>query len=210
MKKIIVLFLAFLIIFTVFSMVASGVKIWPGKISIEINKWYSDAENVEHPKIQITNTESYGINVAVGIDNPHNKMLNRGYTQIPDVSWIKVVPEELYIPGGSSDFVEVFIEVPEGEQSSHYNKKWEALVVFNPPNKPGGAINVQIELAVKLFIETPSGEEARIQPIHFLLVFIILIIIILVGMSYVKKKKSSAAIFYVKQKKGGDSRNNRY
>jgi len=209
-KKIIVLFLTFLTIFTVFSMVASGVKIWPGKISIEINKWYSDAENVKRPRIQITNTESYGIKVAVGIETPHNKMITKGYSQIPDISWIKVVPEELYIPGSSSDFIEVFIEVPVDEQSSHYNEKWEALVVFNPPRKPGGAINIQIELAVKLFIETPSGEESRLQPIHFLLGFIIFIIIILAGMSYVKKKKSNAAIYYVKQKKESDSGNNKF
>jgi len=209
-KKIIVMFLAFLILFTVSSIFASGVKVWPGKISIDITKWYDDAENVKHPRIQVTNTESYGINVAVSIENPYIKRLEGGYSQIPDVSWIKVVPEELYIPGLSSEFVEIFIDVPESEQSLYYNEKWETLVVFTPPVKPGGGINVQIELAVKLFIKTPSGEEARIKPIHFLLGFIILIIIILAIIPYIKKKKRSAAIFYVKQKKGDDSRNNRY
>lgn len=207
MKKIIILFLALLTLFTVFSMVASGVKIWPGKISIDITKWYSDTEDVEHARIQVINTESYGINVAVSIENPHIKRLTGEYSQIPDVSWIKVVPEELYVPGGSSDFVEVYIEVPESEQSLHYNEKWETSVIFTPPNKLGGGVNVQIELAVKLFIKTPSGEEARIQPIHILFGFIILLIIILAAMSYVKKKKRSAAIFYVKQKKGGGPRN---
>ena len=206
MKKITVMFLVFLVLFTSFSVVVSGIKIWPGKHYITINKWYSEGEEVDHPRIQVTNTESYGINVSVSIDNPHVNTLSGGYSQIPDLSWVKVVPEVLYLPGGSSDFVEVFIEIPESEQSLHYNEKWEALVVFSPPIKPDGGVNVQVELAVKLFIKTPTGEVARIPYIYILLGIIISAIIIYMTQSYVKKKKSSEAIFYFKKKKRGGSK----
>jgi hypothetical protein len=187
-------------------MVASSVKIWPGKHYITINKWYSTGEEVKHPRIQVMNTESYDINVSVSIDNPHVNTLSGGYSQIPDLSWVKVFPEVLYLPGGSSDFVEVFIEIPESEQSLHYNEKWEALVVFTPPIKPGGGVNVQVELAVKLFIKTPTGEVARIPYIYILLGIIISAIIIYMTQSYVNKKKSSEAIFYFKKKKRGRSK----
>ena len=209
MKKIIVMFLVFLILFTSFSVVASGIKIWPGKHSITINRWYSEGEEVDHPRIQVTNTESYGINVSVSIDNPHVNTLSGGYSQIPDLSWVKVVPEVLYLPGGSSDFVEVFIEVPESEQSLYYNEKWEALVVFTPPMEPGGGVNVQLELAVKLFIKTPEGEVAEIQPTHILLFFFISLVILYLAYIFIKKKKSSEAIFYFKKKKRGGSGNNK-
>jgi hypothetical protein len=195
------MFLVFLVLFTSFSVVASGIKIWPGEHSITINRWYSEGEEVDHPRIQVTNTESYDINVSVSIDNPHVNTLSEGYSQIPDLSWVKVVPEVLYLPGGSSDFVEVFIEVPESEQSLYYNEKWEALVVFTPPMEPGGGVNVQLELAVKLFIKTPKGEVAEIQPTHILLFFFISLVILYLAYIFIKKKKSSEAIFYFKKEK---------
>jgi len=200
-KKIIVIFLVFLILFTGFSIVASGVKVWPGKHYITINKWYGPGEEVKNPIIHVTNTESYGINVSVRINAPGSKSLSGGYSNIPDVSWVRTVPEVIYIPAGSSGELEVIIEVPESQQSLHYNEKWEAYVVISPPLTSGGGINVQTELAVKLFIKTPTGEAAGFQYIHILLFFITLIILMCIVFFYVGKKKRSATLFYFKKKK---------
>ena len=188
-KKIIFLILVFLILSMCFSMITSGIKIWPGKYDININRWPNNNEKVDTPTIQVTNTESYDINVSIRVDHPASETITEGYSFIPDLSWVRVIPEKLFIPAGYSDELELFIEVPESEQSSHYNEKWETLVVITPPVKKGQGINFQTELAVKLFITTPKGEYAQIQYIFILLCTLILIIIVLIALNHVRKKK---------------------
>lgn len=202
-KKLIVFTLVFIILITSFSMGVSGIKIWPGKHHVTINKWYTDANRVDRPKIQITNTESYPIEIAIRVDNPSVKALTEGYSFVPDLSWIKVIPENLVIPGEGSDFVEIIIEVPEDEQSSHYNESWEAYVVISPPLNSGGGLNIQTELAVKLFIKTPEGEVTSIPYLIILLFLFILTTIIYAFLSNIKKKKSKEVMFYFKKKKDG-------
>jgi len=187
-RKILFIFIIFLFFSTCFSMITSGIKIWPGKYNIDINRWPTEDEIVENPTIQVTNTDSYDINVSVRVDNPSTATLTKSYSLIPDLSWIRVDPEVLHIPAGSSEIIEIFIEVPENEQSSHYNEKWETLVVITPPIKIGDGINLQPEIAVKLFIETPVREFAQIQYIIILLFIFVTIIIVSISF-YVKKKK---------------------
>jgi hypothetical protein len=188
-KKIIFLIITFLIVFMCFSMITSGIKIWPGKYDININRWPNNEEKVDTPTIQITNTDSYDINVTIRVDHPAIETITEGYSFIPDLSWVRVVPEKLFIPAGNSDELELFIEVPESEQSSYYNEKWETLVVITPPVKKGQGINFQTELAVKLFIRTPGGDYAQIYYIFILLFAFISIIIVLIALLHARKKK---------------------
>jgi hypothetical protein len=170
-------------------MITSGIKIWPGKYDININRWPNNEEKVDTPTIQITNTDSYDINVTIRVDHPAIETITEGYSFIPDLSWVRVVPEKLFIPAGNSDELELFIEVPESEQSSYYNEKWETLVVITPPVKKGQGINFQTELAVKLFIRTPGGDYAQIHYIFILLFAFISIIIVLIALLHARKKK---------------------
>ncbi len=188
-RKIIFIFLVFLAFSTCFSMITCGIKVWPAKYDIEIKRWPTKEEKIENPTIQVTNTESYDINVTIRVNNPSTESLTEGYSLTPDLSWVKVVPEVLYVPAGSSGELEIFIEVPESEQSTHYNEKWETLVVICPPIKIGGGINFQPEIAVKLFIKTPEMEFAQIQYITILLFIIVSISIVSIAFFYVKKKK---------------------
>ena len=191
----------FLLLFTCFSTVVSGIKIWPAKFTIEIPKWYDNTDEDNNPKIQITNVESHDVKVTVKVDNPSIQALSEGYSYIPDLSWIKVVPETITIPAKSSESIEVIIEVPEDEQSKQYNEKWESWVVVSTPIDTGGGINIQTELAVKLFIKTPIDEEAGINLLLFIFLLFFLIIILYIAFSYSKKKKRSEAVFYYKKKK---------
>jgi hypothetical protein len=200
-KKIAVLLIVFLILILSFSISVSGLKAWPGKHYITINKWYGPGEEAKNPVIHITNTESYGINVSVRVDTPGIKTLTNGYSIIPDVNWIKTDPEILYIPGGQSGEIEVYIDVPENLQTSRFNEKWEAYVVISPPLDSGDGFNVQTELAVKLLIKTPTGEAAGIHSIYILLSFIIIIITICLLSLFIGKKKKNASLYYFKKKK---------
>jgi hypothetical protein len=192
-RKIIFLFLVFLVFIIGSSLISSGIKIWPGTYDIDINRWPNNNEKVDTATIQVTNTESYDINVTIRVDHPASETITEGYSFIPHLSWVRIVPEVLYVPAGSSDELEIFIEVPESEQSSHYNEKWETLVVITPPVKKGQGINFQTELAVKLFINTPKEEFAQIQYIYILFFTFISIIIVLIAFIHARKKKGISA-----------------
>ena len=201
MRKIIVIFLVCLTLVTIFSVCASGVKVWPGKLDYTINRWYTDGQGVKHARIQVTNTASYDIDVSVRIDHPHVNVLDEGYSQIPDLSWVKANTEMLHLPADSSDFVEVYLEVPESKQSSHYNEKWESYVVISSAEESEGGINFQTEVAVKLFIKTPTGEASRIPYIFIIISILFLISILYMIHSYIKNKRTKPATYYFKKRK---------
>ena len=204
MKKIKVIILVFLFLFVCSSMVAQSdrIQIWPGKLLITVHEWPSKDEDVKYPTIQVINPQSQGINVSTKIDNPNSADLTGGYSNIPDLSWVKTDPEMLYLPPAAEGEFEVILEVPEDEQALHFNEKWLTLVtVYSKIEEAPGSVNIQIELGVKLYIKTPEGEVAEIQPIHILLLFFISLVIVYLAYSYIRKKKSSETIFYFKKKK---------
>ena len=163
-------------------------KVWPGKLYIDINRWYDDAEEAGSASIEITNTESYEIDVAIRVDKPSISLLDEGYTVIPDTSWIKTDPEILTLGPGDKGYIDVYIEVPKSVQPDYNNEKWEVFVVCTPPLDEGGGINIQTEIAVKLFIRTPDGEAGLFNYIPIVLIVVFLIIILL-ALFYNKKKK---------------------
>jgi len=203
-RKTIVLILISLIFFTSFSLTAQGgIKIWPGKLSVELNKWFDEETEIRHP-IQITNPYSNGVNITTRIENPNLKVITERYSPIPDISWVQTDPVYLYIPPKTSKNVEVVINIPIDQQEMYYNEKWETRVVITSdiPLSSGGGMNFQVELSVKLYIITPKGEQGDFLYIFILLFFIISIIAIYIVNSYIKKKRDSLkSIYYFKNKK---------
>lgn len=204
MKKTIVLILISLILFTSFSLTAQGgIKIWPGKLTVELNKWLDEEKEIRHP-VHITNPYSYGVNVTSKIHNPALKVITDRYSPIPDISWLTTTPDKLYIPPKTSKDIEVLINIPKDQQELYYNEKWETWVVITSdiPIGSGGGMNFELELAVKLYIITPKSEQGDSQYIFILLFFIFSIIIAYIATSYIKKKKENMkSIYYFKNKK---------
>jgi hypothetical protein len=203
-KKTIVLLLIFLILFTSFSLTAQGgIKIWPGKITVEMNKWFVGEKEIKQP-IQITNPYSHGVNVTSRIENPSLKVITERFTPIPDTSWITTYPDNLYIPPKSSNIFEIIINIPEDMKDLYYNEKWETGVVITsdiPIGPGGGSMNFELEIAVKLFIITPESETEGFQ-YYYIFVFIFLIILFFMISSYIKKRKEKlSSIYYFKNKK---------
>lgn len=205
MNKTIVLILISLILFTSFSYtVQSGIKIWPGKLYVEMNKWYDEEKEIRHP-IQITNPYSHGVNVTSKIENPNLKVITDRFSPLPDISWVSTFPEELYIPPKSSENIEIIINIPVDQHEYHYNEKWETRVIINsdiPIGPEGGGMNFELEIAVKLYIITPKSKVEESQYFYIILFFIISIIIVFIANSYIKKKKENLkSIYYFKNKK---------
>jgi len=203
-KKTIVLLLIFLILINSFSLTAqAGIKIWPGKIRIEMNKWFDDEKEIKQP-IQITNPYSNGVNVTSKIENPSLKVITERFSPLPDTSWIKTYPEKLYIPPKTSDNIYIILNIPENQQELYYSEKWETGIVISsdiPLGPSGGSMNFELEIAVKLFIITPKSEKEGFQYYYFFF-FIFLVFIVLMISSYIrKKKKNLSSIYYFKNKK---------
>ena len=126
-------------------------------------------------------------------------------------SWIKIEPSVIYIPPHTSDSFEVVIVVPEDMQSKHFNEKWEAWAVFNSNLFPGGqgGMNFKVELAVKLFINTPKGEASfsRYLPIILFLFFsffVVSVIFILVRKKknyLINNAKPNSSLFFYRKKR---------
>ena len=210
MKNLTILILVFFILFSSFSVVTKGgIEIWPGKLTITMNEWFDKWVETKYNKIQVTNPYSYGINISVKLDHPSAEVISEGYFFIPDISWIKIEPETIHLPPKSSDKFEVIIEVPKHEQSKHFNEKWETWAIFTSDLHPGGkgGMNFQVELAVKLFINTPKGEavESKYLPIVLFLFFSIFVILIV--FIYLKKRKNyqinnkNPSLFFYRRKK---------
>ena len=204
MKKTIVLLLIILILFSSFSIAAqAGIKIWPGKVRVEMNKWFDDEKEIKQP-IQITNPYSYGVNVTSRIENPSEKSITESFSPIPDTSWIITSPDVLYIPPKSSDNFKVIINIPEDQQDLYYSQKWETGIIISsdiPLGPSGGGMNFELEIAVKLFIITPKSESEGFQYYYFF-IFIFVIFIVLLISSYIKKKKEElSSVYYFKKKK---------
>ena len=198
MRKITVMFLVFLLLLVCFSVFVRGsIQIWPGKLTITMPEGYP--KEVIKYKIQVTNPYSYDVNASARVENPAIGKLSDNYTFIPDLSWVKFVSETIYIPAGSSRFFELLIDIPDDEKPWHYNESWEAWVVISSDRSgSSGDFLFKIELAVKLFINTPPGEKATmIQNLYIILGIVVALI------------ATSAAIFYVKKNKKSDYNKNK-
>jgi hypothetical protein len=196
-KKTIILLLIFLILLSSFSFTAqSGIKIWPGKLYIEMNKWFDEEKEIRHP-IHITNPYSHGVNVTTRIENPSSKSITERFTPLPNISWVRTDPERVYLPPKTSKDVEVVINIPL-DQQLYYNEKWEtgAVIKSDIPLGSGDSMNFELEISVKLYIITPKGEVEESQYFYILLFFIFSIIIFYIAILFIRKKKENLKSFY--------------
>jgi len=152
----------------------AGLQIWPGKLTISMPEGYP-TERISY-LIEVTNPYTYSVNASARVENPDVQQLATNYSYIPDLSWITVEPETLYLPANTSSTFKVFLDVPKGERSSYYNTSWESWVVIfsdKPAGDTGGFI-FQVELAVKLFIHTPSRQNEPTAGIFIILIGVII------------------------------------
>jgi hypothetical protein len=179
----------------------SNITLWPGILTINMSE-YPEGE-IEYKKIYVTNPYDYEVEVITEIANPQG--LTKGYSNIPDLSWIDVNPEVLSIPAKSDGCFSLIIDIPEEEKASHYNESWEVWIrFFKKPESDSGVI-FNVKLASKIFIHTPEELKQKIpyNPIILITVFAVLLLVI-VAYFYFKRKPSISserrAVFYVKKR----------
>lgn len=209
MKRTALVLLLFLLIVGNFLLLASpvvkgGVKLSPAKLIITMPEGYPE-EEIQY-KIKVTNPYSQDIGASSKAINPWD--ITENYARIPDLSWVKILPENLIIPADSFKEFEVVIDIPESEKMLHYNERWEVWVLTIPKSAAGvkGGAVIQTQLAVRLLIHTPGTMKQQTPQNPYLIVGIIIgFILIVAAVFYARKRRNieadRAAIYYVKKKK---------
>lgn len=167
----------------------ASLEIWPGKLTISMPEGYP-TERISY-LIQVTNPFPYAVNASARIEHPDAQQLDANYSYIPDLSWVTVEPEILFLPANTSGFFEVFLDIPESEQSNSFNNSWETLVVISSDRAAGdaGGLVFQVEIAVKLFIHTPLAEKVSTAGIFFIFFGVIIASgVIYILLKYGRKK----------------------
>jgi len=214
-KRLILIFLLTLLVFGNILLCVSPctkgeeVKVSPAKLTITIDDY---PKKEIHYKIKVTNPYSYDLKTTTRVIHPWD--LTDNYMMVPDLSWIKILPETFYIPGKSYKEFEVILDIPKNEKILHYNESWEAWIQIMPMRQidtmNGTGVAMQIQYAVRLFIHTPTGAMETQKPVDsYLLIGIIGGFAMLIAVSFIIKKKRTVkeartAIFYYKSKEKED------
>jgi hypothetical protein len=182
----IILLVVLLLVLT--STAQASLQIWPGKLTISMPEGYP-TERISY-QIQVTNPYIYSVNASARVENPDMQQLTSNYSYIPDLSWVTVEPETLYLSANTTSTFNVFLDIPKSERSRYYNASWETWVVISSDKPAGdsGGLIFQVELAVKLFIHTPSEENVPTAGIFFIILGIITAGgVVLILLRYTKK-----------------------
>jgi hypothetical protein len=173
-KKRLWFIILFVFLIQLTSQAQAGLQIWPGKLTISMPEGYP-TERISY-LIQVTNPYTYSVNVSARVENPDMQQLTTNYSFIPDLSWVTIEPERLYLPANTSSSFKVFLDVPKSEQSRYYNTSWETWVVISSDKPAGdtGGLVFQVELAVKLFIHTPSRQNEPTAGLFLILIGVII------------------------------------
>jgi hypothetical protein len=204
---ILILYIAGNIILLASPCVKSGVKVSPAELIITIEEF---PEKEIQYKIKIANPYATNVHATVEAKHPYN--LSENYTNIPDLTWVKILPDTINVPPKSSKEFEILIDIPENEKTIHNNKSWETWIIVTPKIITGtkSSVVIQVQLGVKLFINTPTGtEKSRTLPPAYILYpmlgVIVGFIVFYAAYFHIKNKKNikanENAIFYFKKNK---------
>lgn len=205
MKKLISILILFLLVCSTFLIpvvISENIALWPAKLNIGISRYPN--EEIKFNKIQVKNPYDEKITVVPQVINPSEDVRNESYDLIPDLSWVKVSPEELIISPKSSGFFELTVNVPEEVRSEYYGEKWEVWArVYKKINPDSKGVIINIMPTTKVFISTPVDESnVDLNPFVFWFTFIGLVVLISIYFSIrFLKARNKKSVFYFRKKK---------
>lgn len=218
------IFLLFVLIGTLFISISicvssGGISVEPARLTIRVGVDFPEKE-IEY-KIYVQNLNQYAINASARIENPPSYLLNKNYTFVPDLSWIKIKQNTSYLPARETTFFDVIIDIPDEVKQLHYNERWEVLVVVSGikyGSPPANSTFINTETGIKVFVITPERENMQ-TPYNstFMIISIVTIFTIFVAFVFFTKNKKRGvtkkkhAVFYFKKEnlKMNDNRKKR-
>jgi hypothetical protein len=181
---------------------SGGISVWPPDVTINMKDVFPEKEIKFN--IQVNNLYASDINVSVRIENQIPYRLGENYTDMPNLSWIKITPNIFNLSAKQSRVLEVTIDIPGEEKPLHYNERWEACIVISEiKDKP--AI-VSTELAIEIYIRTPEKSEMQMSNLLILLFIVVGFVALTAYILYFKKRKRTftkkrSVVFYFKKRK---------
>ena len=183
---------------------SGGISVYPPDVTVVMRDVFPEKE-IKF-RIQVNNLYTHNINVSARMENQISYRLDANYTDIPDLSWVKITPNVFNLSAKQSKFLEVTIDIPNKEKPLRYNERWETCIVISEIQDKSAAIST--ELAIEIYIKTPEKAQMQISS-QFILLFIVVGFIVLaicilhVGVG--KKKRTftekKSAVFYFKKRK---------
>ncbi|MEF8879345.1 MAG: hypothetical protein V5A64_03000 [Candidatus Thermoplasmatota archaeon] len=157
LKVVFILFILFPIIFSFPVEGIGDVSVWPARINVDI-KEYSE-EKIQH-SIEVYNKNSFPVKVSAKVRTPDMDNRVEGYSDIPDLSWIKVESESFVVGAKESKTFNVTIDIPKDERSRFYNESWEVWVTtYAGKNKNEDGVNLQTAVSTRFLISTPENPD---------------------------------------------------
>lgn len=184
---------------------SGGISVWPPDVTINMNDVFPE-EEIKF-KIQVNSLYTHGINVSTRIENQIPYRLEENYTDVPDLSWIKITPNIFNLSAKQSKILEVTIDIPDKEKPLHYNERWEACIVVSEiKDELPGTTAITTELGIELFINTPMREKMQMSNLFLLLFLVVGFMALAVYILYFKKEKRTSTkkrpvVFYFKKRK---------
>lgn len=177
--------LFFLEIFFIFAStnVCANMAVSPPDVTINMKNVFPEKEIKFN--VGVENLNTYDTNVTAKVENQIPYELRSNYTDIPNLSWIKITPSTVHLSGKESKLLEVTITIPDEEKSLHYNERWEFVVVLSEI-KHG---NIKTEIAVPVYIKTPEKTEMQMPNTFILLSIVGGFILLSVFILYIKMKR---------------------
>lgn len=204
-RKKAIFFIVFLIVVILGSgNASSGFSIWPGKLTISMYEDFPD--HAIYYTFQVNNNNPYDVNITMEIKDPVPYLKKEGYTNIPDLSWVKINQSVVYIRAGESKFVDVYVDIPDSQKQLNYNKNWEVWIQTTEEQENGteGTAMIIPAVALRIFINTPKKEQIENNG-YFIFFFFCLIIIATIIYIYTKRRmilkfRKKQGIFYFNKK----------
>ena len=195
---------------------SSGITVFPSRLYIDMPEGYPD-EEIQH-YIKVYNKDPYAFHATAEIYNPWDtEIMVEGYSFIPDLSWISIVPDQFLVPANDSQKFYVSIDIPEDKKPKYYNQSWEVWVKTSRIGDPEFGSNAMTgSVITRLLISTPLKKAGFQISQNMIIITGTFLIALCVAISlYIKKKKrdsckANAVLFYVKDKKANSNQKNKY
>lgn len=180
---------------------SGGISVMPPDVTITMKDVFP--EKIEF-NVGVENLYRHDINVSAKIEKQISYRLTENYTDMPDLSWVKITPNIVHLSAKKSKLLNVTIDIPDEEKPLNYNKRWEFVVVFSEIKD--NSTPIKTEIAITIHIETPKSAKMQMPSSYILFVIVGGFMILIVFILYVKNKKRTltgekAVVFYFKKRK---------
>lgn len=156
----------------------------PAELYISMNNNYINGNTSR--SIRLTNNQPYNVTVKATVKHPDpSDLMRANRTQINNLTWITIVPNQTIIPANTTKKLYLHLDVPEAKEKQNLNKHWESWVAITAVSEGEGMFNVGY--LIRTFIDTPKTLAASFNIMLIAAIGIIIAALIIIALLFYKK-----------------------